>query len=79
MERPGLHLNIGVHCDPGHVGQDPNPHVSYLKVDSLLPVECKLPALYHSIVPNVMTQQVVFPVLAIVVQSNRNGCRKLMR
>ncbi|CAL1373616.1 unnamed protein product [Linum trigynum] len=57
MKRPGLHLDIRFHRNPGHASQDPDPHVSNLKLDSLLPpVERELPALYHSVVPNAMAE-----------------------
>ena len=48
---PSFHVNESFHCDPSHVCKHPSPYIPHLEVDTLVPVEGKLPALYYCIVP----------------------------
>ena len=51
IEWPGIHVDEGFHGNPSHVWHNPSPYISNLKVDTLLPIKCKLPTLYYSIIP----------------------------
>lgn len=46
-----INVNICFHGNPSHVCQNPSPYIPHLKVQSLLPVEHKLPTLHHCIIP----------------------------
>ena len=62
IEWPRIHVNKGFHGNPSHVCQNPSPYISNLKVDTLLPIKCKLPTLYYSIIPKGGTKNDLAPV-----------------
>lgn len=51
VEWPGIDVDKGFHGNPSHVCQNTSPYISNLKVDPMLPIKCKLPTLYYSIIP----------------------------
>lgn len=48
IESPNIHIvDVRFHGNPSHVCKYPSPNIPYLKVDSLLPIEGKLPTMNY--------------------------------
>lgn len=51
VEWPCIHVNIGFHANPSHIGKHTSPYVTDLKINPLFPIKCNLPTLNYGIIP----------------------------